>query len=92
MVDPNDLEKAIRPETVLITMRHANNEVGFIQPIQQVCEIASRLQIVVHFDCAQSVGKIPVNVDYLGVDLVSIAGHKVYVPIGIGAVYIRYGI
>ena len=89
MVDPVDVENAITPETVLISIMHANNEVGTIQPIEKISEIAKSHQVLVHTDCAQSVGKIPVNVDDLGVDLLSIAGHKIYAPKGIGALYIR---
>ena len=89
MVDPVDVENAITPETVLISIMHANNEVGTIQPIERISKIAKSHQVLVHTDCAQSVGKIPVNVDDLGVDLLSIAGHKIYAPKGIGALYIR---
>ena len=89
MVDPVDVENAITPETVLISIMHANNEVGTIQPIERISEIAKRHHVLIHTDCAQSVGKIPVNVDDLGVDLLSIAGHKIYAPKGIGALYIR---
>lgn len=89
MVDPVDVENAITPETVLISIMHANNEVGTIQPIERIAKIAKSHQVLVHTDCAQSVGKIPVNVDDLGVDLLSIAGHKIYAPKGIGALYIR---
>ncbi len=87
-----DLEAAIRPETILITVMHANNEVGSIQPIREISELARKHSIVFHTDAAQSLGKIPVNVDELGVDLLSIAGHKLYAPKGIGALYIRSGI
>ena len=80
---------AIRPETILISIMHANNEVGTIQPIAEIARLAKRNDIVVHTDAAQSVGKIPVDVDRLDVDLLSIAGHKLYAPKGIGALYIR---
>lgn len=92
MVDPADVEDAIRPDTVLISIMHANNEVGTIQPIERISEIAKRHQVLVHTDCAQSVGKIPVNVDDLGIDLLSIAGHKIYAPKGIGVLYVRKGV
>ena len=92
MIDVDDLEKAIKPETILITIMHANNEVGTIQPIEEVGRIAGKRAILFHTDAAQSVGKIPTNVDNLGVDLLSIAGHKVYAPKGIGALYIRNGV
>ena len=91
MVDPQELRKAISTETVLVTIMHANNEVGTIQPIREIADIAHRYGALVHSDCAQSVGKIPVRVDDLGVDLLSIAGHKLYAPKGIGALYIRPG-
>ena len=92
MVDPRQVEKAITPETVLVTIMHANNEVGTIQPIAEIAEIAHRHGALVHSDCAQSIGKIPVKVDDLGVDLLSVAGHKLYAPKGIGALYIRPGV
>lgn len=92
VVDPQQVEAAITPETVLVTIMHANNEVGTIQPIAEIAEIAHRHGVLVHSDCAQSVGKIPVKVDDLGVDLLSVAGHKLYAPKGIGALYIRPGV
>ena len=92
MVDPVDVENAITSDTVLISIMHANNEVGTIQPIERISEIAKRHRVLVHTDCAQSVGKIPVNVDDLGIDLLSIAGHKIYSPKGIGALYVRKGV
>nr|MBN2277829.1 selenide, water dikinase SelD [candidate division Zixibacteria bacterium] len=92
LVDPALVEKAITPATILITIMHANNEVGTIMPIIEIAEIARRHNIIMHTDAAQSVGKIPVQVDSLGVDLLSVAGHKLYAPKGIGALYIRSGI
>ncbi len=92
MVDPQQVEDAITPETLLVTVMHANNEVGTIMPIAEITEIAHRRGALVHADAAQSIGKIPVKVDDLGVDLLSVAGHKLYAPKGIGALYIRPGV
>ncbi len=92
MVDPRRVEAAITPETLLVTVMHANNEVGTVQPIAEIAEIAHRHGALLHSDCAQSIGKIPVRVDDLGVDLLSVAGHKLYAPKGIGALYIRPGV
>jgi cysteine desulfurase len=90
-VDPQDIQRAITPRTILITVMHANNEVGTIQPIEKISEIAKERGIILHTDAAQSVGKIATRVDHLRIDLLSIAGHKLYAPKGIGALYIRKG-
>lgn len=92
LVDLQSVLSSITPQTILITVMHANNEVGTIQPISEIGKIAKDRGIIFHSDCAQSAGKIPVKVDELNVDLLSIAGHKFYAPKGIGALYIRSGI
>jgi cysteine desulfurase len=92
LVSESDIEKSIRPETILITIMHTNNEVGTIQPIENISRIAKAHGIVIHTDAAQSIGKIETHVGNLGIDLLSIAGHKVYAPKGIGALYIRQSV
>jgi cysteine desulfurase len=91
MVDPEDVRRAITPETLLISIMHANNEVGTVQPIAEISRIAREHGVLIHTDAAQSVGKIPTLVDELGVDFLSIAGHKLYAPKGVGVLYMRTG-
>ncbi len=89
MVRVDDVADAIRPETILISIMHANNEVGTIQPIDEIGVIARQKGIFIHTDAAQSLGKIAVDVQSMNVDMLSVAGHKLYAPKGIGALYVR---
>jgi cysteine desulfurase len=91
-VDPDSVAQSIRSETVLVSVMHANNEVGTIQPIREIASIARQRGIMCHTDAAQSVGKVSVNVAELGVDLLTVAGHKMYAPQGVGALFLRNGI
>jgi len=90
-VDPEDVRRTIKKKTILITIMHANNEVGTIQPVVEIAKLARDRNIFFHTDAAQSAGKIPTKTDELGVDMMSLAGHKLYAPKGVGALYLRKG-
>ena len=92
IIDLEDLKKAIRDDTILISIMHANNEIGTIQPIEEIGKIARENDIIFHCDAVQSVGKIPVDVKAANIDLLSISSHKIYGPKGVGAIYIRRGV
>ena len=91
LIDLGELREAIRPETVLITVMHANNELGTVQPLAEIGKIAAEADVYFHTDAVQSAGKIPVDVQALKLDFLALSGHKIYAPKGIGAIYIKSG-
>jgi cysteine desulfurase len=91
VVDPNDIRDAMRRNTAMISVMHANNEIGTIQPLAEIALVARQAGVVFHSDGVQAAGKIPVNLDLLGVDLYSVSGHKMYAPKGVGALFVRPG-
>jgi len=92
MVDPQAVEEALRRDTILISVMYANNETGTIEPVKEIAAIAREHGVLVHTDAAQAIGKIPTTIEDLGVDLLTVAGHKAYAPKGVGALFVRKGV
>lgn len=91
-VNPEDILKALRPDTILVSVMHSNNEVGTLQPIEEIGAICRKSGVLLHCDASQSTGKVPLDIEKMNVDFLTIAGHKLYAPKGIGALYTRQGI
>src|ERR1035441_8215288 len=85
VVDPDDVRRSLRPDTVLVSVMHANNELGTIQPVEEIARIARRAGVPIHVDGVQALGKIPVDLEAVGIDFYSVSGHKIYGPKGVGA-------
>ncbi len=92
MVNPEEIERLITNKTILVSIMHSNNEVGTLQPIEEISKICRRSGVLLHTDASQSVGKVPIDVFTLGVDFLTLAGHKLYAPKGIGALFIKDGV
>jgi cysteine desulfurase len=91
VVNPDDVRRALRPQTVLVSVMHANNELGTVQPIAEIARITREAGVPLHVDGVQALGKIPVDVEVLGADLYTMSAHKLYAPKGVGALYVRKG-